>query len=451
MISAIIDTGLLERAVSRLPSDDLTPLRQDALSRFAETGFPTSRHEDWKYTNLAPAVALSNLWLRDAAGQTQDTAAADTARSYAEALGGKLDAHWIVIANGEIPPASLAALAHLNGAGLEVCSAAMGDTHSLLAEDPMSRFNAALVRDVLSLRVSAGATLTKPLGLLVFDDAGTGVKVSLPRIVIEVCDHARVKIIEFHASTGESEHFANIVTELDLQRGAAVDFVRIQDRARRHFQVGKLHARIARDARLTHTAFDLGGALIRNDIAVDIAEPGATVMLTGLYLADGKQHIDNHTRIDHRVGPATSIEEYRGIVTDRARAVFNGKAIVHKGADGTDARQENHNLLLSDKAEVDTKPELEIYADDVKCSHGATVGQLDEAALFYLRTRGLSREEAARALARAFTAGVIASVPVVEVRDYIKDLVDTRLQNLLGPEPTTVGARHAGDQRQENQ
>jgi Fe-S cluster assembly protein SufD len=186
------------------------------------------------------------------------------------------------------------------------------------------------------------------------------------------------------------------------------------------------------DSRLRHAAFDLGGALVRNDISIDIVHPGASVELYGLYLASGRQHIDNHTRVDHRVGPATSSEEYRGILGDRARCVFNGKAIVHKGADGTDARQANHNLLLSDKAEIDTKPELEIYADDVKCSHGATVGQLDKKALFYLRSRGLDREEAARILTRAFAAVIVARAPVQNARSHIEALIDEQLQVIVG-------------------
>jgi Fe-S cluster assembly protein SufD len=191
-------------------------------------------------------------------------------------------------------------------------------------------------------------------------------------------------------------------------------------------------ARLRRDSRLHHSAFDLGGGLIRNDVDVDIAEPGASVELYGLYLASGRQHIDNHTRVDHRVGPATSAEEYRGILSDRSRCVFNGKAIVHRGADGTDARQANHNLLLSDKAEIDTKPELEIYADDVKCSHGATVGQLDKTALFYLRSRGLDRDEAAQVLTRAFAATIVGKSTVQAVRSHAESLIDLRLQTLGG-------------------
>lgn len=450
MSASTIDTALLEKAVGELPRDRLTAARQEALQQFAETGFPTTRHEDWKYTNLKPAMDLSNLWLRDVPGPLPDAprpVLSVAARRYAETLAAEIDAHWIVIFNGVVQAGSLAALDRLNLAGLEVAAvAADKDTRTgkalpakgltMRSEDPMSRFNAALLLDALQLRVTSGANLTKPLGLLVLDDANAATAVSQVRIVIDACDHARIKVIEHQASIGEGDHFANVVTEVNLAVNSTVDFVRIQRRDPRHYQIGRLTARIARDATLHHAAFDLGGGLIRNDLAANIEGPGGTVRLYGLYLASGKQHIDNHTRVDHRVGPATSVEEYRGIAADQARCVFNGKAIVHEGADGTDAQQSNHNLLLSDKAEIDTKPELEIYADDVKCSHGATVGQLDESALFYLRSRGLSRDDAARALTRAFAAGILAYSPIVEAHDYLDRAIDTRLQGLIDGMPT---------------
>lgn len=438
MSGTTIDTDLLEQAIGRLPRDARMPARQQALARFRESGFPTTRHEDWKYTNLAPAVDLSNLWLRDLAAQGPNEPVSTGVKKLAESIAARIDAHWVVIANGVIQRDSLAALAQFNLTGLEVSSAAAEDgARSVRVADPMSLFNAALLRDALHIRVTGNARLPKPLGLLIVDDADAGKSVSQPRIVIDAGNHARARFIELHASLGEHEHFANAVTELNLEEGAAVDFVRIQERQQTHYQVGKLTARLARDSVLQHAAFDLGGALIRNDVAVDLAEPGASVTLHGLYLAGGRQHIDNHTRVDHRVGPARSVEEYRGILNDRARCVFNGKAIVHKGADGTDAHQANRNLLLSEKAEIDTKPELEIYADDVKCSHGTTVGQLDEAALFYLRSRGLSREEASRALTWAFAASIVARAPVAEAQDYIQSTVEARLQELVGEPPVT--------------
>ncbi|MEX2123116.1 MAG: Fe-S cluster assembly protein SufD [Woeseia sp.] len=436
MSASSINTELLERAVGKLPSDLLMPQRMRALTRFAESGFPTTRHEDWRYTNLAPAIDLSNLWLLEAADGAADEPRSDASRHYAAELASTVDAHWIVIANGVVQKDLLTRLTAQQLPGLEAVSVAAGNVvqpvFSILAEEPMTRFNTALLRDALHISIGAGHEPDKPLGLLVIDDASSGSAVSQTRIILDVATNARAEVIEYHASIGSHGHFANVVTELKLAQDAAVDYVRIQNRDRAHFQVGKLITRLGRNASMRHAAFDLGGALVRNDVAVDIAEPRASIELHGLYLADGKQHIDNHTRVDHRVGPAKSREEYRGILSDRARCVWNGKAIVHAGADGTDAHQANYNLLLSDKAEIDTKPELEIYADDVKCSHGATVGQLDKAALFYLRSRGLERDEAAQVLTRAFAAAIVAKSTVDNVRGHVETLIDRRLQDLVG-------------------
>ena len=433
MNTTAIDTGLLERAVDKLPADALMPLRLEALRSFSETGFPTTRHEDWRYTNLAPVVEVSNLWLRDAAVGIVDATVNDAAMEYASELASRIDAYWIVIANGMVHKASLTRLAGHALRGFDAVSLAGDDLmQPASGDDPMTRFNTALLRDVLRMTIRADNTLEKPVGLLIFDDASDGAALSQTRIIIETERNSRAEIIEYHASSGGHPHFANAVTELDLASGAAVNYVRIQNRDTAHFQSGRLMARLHRDSTFRHTAFDLGGGLIRNDVDVDILEPGASVELYGLYLASGQQHIDNHTRVDHRVGPAASTEEYRGILGDRSRCVFNGKALVHRGADGTDARQANHNLLLSEKAEIDTKPELEIYADDVKCSHGATVGQLDKTALFYLRSRGLDRDEAAQVLTRAFAATILAKSSVQAVRNHVESLIDQRLQTLAG-------------------
>jgi len=182
------------------------------------------------------------------------------------------------------------------------------------------------------------------------------------------------------------------------------------------------------------SGYDIGGGLIRNDVDIDISNPGAEVEFNGLYLAGDGQHIDNHTRVDHRAGPAKSSQEYRGILNGRCRCVWNGKAIVHQGADGTDATQANHNLLLSEHAEIDAKPELEIYADEVKCSHGTTVGQLDETALFYLRSRGLDKRQAIQILTHAFAADLVGRAPVAAAKARVTSLVERRLGDLIQAE-----------------
>jgi Fe-S cluster assembly protein SufD len=278
-----------------------------------------------------------------------------------------------------------------------------------------------------------GAT-EKPLGLLVIDEAVASAGVSQANVEIEVAPGCDAEIVEYHHSSGAADHYSNSVIALQIDQAAHVGYVRIQDRRLGHVQTGRISAALGADARLNMASYDLGGGMIRNDVDIDIVNPGVDAVFNVLYLAGDGQHIDNHTRVDHRVGPAKSSQEYRGILNGRCRCVWNGKAIVHKGADGTDANQANHNLLLSENAEIDAKPELEIYADDVKCSHGTTVGQLDEAALFYLRSRGMDKQQSIRILTHAFAADLVGRAPVAAAKDTITVLVEKRLANLIEEE-----------------
>ena len=345
--------------------------------------FPTPRDEDWKYTDLARARDISSRWLD--AGGTRPSATPDIAP-----LVDDIDADWFVIANGQ-----LAGLPGIDGIEVTRLSSTMEESSDVGGpsgpnsrlkplpqhDNALAEFNAALLESGLRLRIEGRPE--KPLGLLFIDEAGAP-SVSQGFVEIVFASGASGELIEYHASRGNSEQYGNTILRIDIGANAAARHVRLQDRALHHVQTHRTTVSLGRDARFTSASFDLGGGLVRNDIAIDIAQPGAEVDFAGLYLAGDGQHIDNHTRVDHRVGPATSRQEYRGILNGKCRCVWNGKAFVHEGADGTDADQANHNLLLSAQAEIDAKPELEIYTDDVKCSHGTTVGQLDETALFYL-------------------------------------------------------------------
>ena len=374
---------------------------------------PTTRDEDWKYTDLGRARDLSARWL-DAGAALPSASMRETVAD----ITGSIDATWLVIANGE----------------LRDFTATDGITAERLDDIPvgdsaLAELNAALLRDGLRLRIDGD--LSKPVGLL-FIDGGKTESVSQAWVDIELAPGTSAQFIEYHHSQGEGDHYANTMLTMNIRDNAAVEHVRVQNRALDHLQTGRSNVAVGRDARFTSACFDFGGGMIRNDLVIDIAQPGAEIAFDGLYLAGDGQHIDNHTRVDHRVGPATSRQEYRGILNGKCRCVWNGKAIVHEGADGTDADQANHNLLLSNKAEIDAKPELEIYTDDVKCSHGTTVGQLDEASLFYLRTRGLNKRHATQVLTHAFAAGLVSRVPVDAAKDTIGALMEERLAELIG-------------------
>ena len=402
----------LRDAVTRLPADRLMPLRLAALEQFAASGLPTARQEDWKYTDLAPVVEVGF--------DTPPTNDFDVAIRSAT---GDIEADWLVIGNGE------ARLQKLRGAEVRLLS----DSGTPLESDMVwTQLNTALLRDGLHIRVAARKVVKRPIGVLFIDSSAAGSGMSQGRVRIEMDEGSSANFIEMHMSLGDNRHHANSVIDLDLGAGALANYVRIQNRARHHSQTARLDVRQDRDSVFNHAAFDFGGALIRNDLAISIEAPGSLTTFDGLYLGGDGQHIDNHTRADHRVGPAVSRQEYRGILTGDARCVWNGKAIVHKGADGTDAAQANHNLLLSDKAEIDAKPELEIYADEVKCSHGTTVGQLDETALYYLRTRGLDKQLARQLLTHAFAHAIVGRAPVAAAQAALVALLERRLVEMLG-------------------
>ena len=373
---------------------------------------PTTRDEDWKYTDLSRARDISERWL--AAG---GAAPADSLADEIDAIISAIDATWFVVRNGEL----------LERPTAEGLKSERIDTLPV-RDGALAELSAALLRD--GLRLSVEGSLDKPIGVLVID-SGEQAAVSQACIELVVAASASCQLIEFHTSLGEGDHYHNSHVVFDVGANASLSHVRLQDRSLSHVQTGRTVVRVGRDARFTSTGFDLGGGLIRNDLEIDIAEPGAEVSFDGLYLAGDGQHIDNHTRVDHRVGPARSRQEYRGILNGKCRCVWNGKAIVHEGADGTDADQANHNLLLSEKAEIDAKPELEIYTDEVKCSHGTTVGQLDETSLFYLRTRGLDKRRATQILTHAFAAGLVSRVAVEAAREQVATLMEQRLAALI--------------------
>lgn len=423
----VLSIAGLRNIVRALPDNGLTPSREAALAHFGEHGLPTLRDEDWKYTDLSQVIDISNRWLNDGARKP----AASPQSEHIESITNSIDATWIVISNGSIDGRYSESI---TGSGIEISR--FSDSPSpFVMERPLADLNAALLQD--GLRIHVTGQVEKPIGILVIDRAGTSAGVTQSCVEIEVAPEASVEFIEYHSSDGDEDHYANSVLSLAIGANAKVKHVRIQNRSLRHVQTGRTSVALGRNAEMRMASYDLGGGLIRNDIDIDLSKPGADVVFDGLYLAGDGQHIDNHTRVDHRVGPATSTQEYRGILNGKCRCVWNGKAIVHKGADGTDANQANHNLLLSENAEIDAKPELEIYAEDVKCSHGTTVGQLDEIALFYLRSRGLDKRHAIRVLTHAFAADIVLRAPVAAAREAITVIVETRLAELV--ETDSVG------------
>lgn len=427
MSFAPLNNKLLEDHVSSLPDGPLQAVRQDALAQFVAEGLPTTRNEDWRYTNLANVADIGNRWLEALPVATDATATVPTSSARDE-----IDACWIEFSNGRITARSDQALNTLREAGVEIQPlTSANESRAFYTGDALASLNAALVSDPLQIRIAANCELPKPIGLLFAGESGTAAMASHTRIFVDIAAGASVDVIEAHQSAGENDYFANHLTEVSAAAESSLRYLKLQECEEQHSQIGQLRVKLDEAASFQHFSLDIGGRLVRNDVVMLLDGADAEASTSGLYLAHGRQHIDNHLHAEHAVGPARSQQNYRGIASGRAQCVFNGKAVVREGADGTDAEQSNHNLLLSEQAEIDTKPELEIYADDVKCAHGATIGQLDESAIFYLRSRGLDRDQAAQVLTRAFASRVVSVVPIDAAREYVEHAVDRRLDILV--------------------
>jgi Fe-S cluster assembly protein SufD len=435
MKHASIRQDLLADVVGRLPDNGLRAIRAAALEAFSATGLPGPANEDWRYTNLQPVVELSNTWLAGpSAGHAQ--LESKQPRMPQQALETAVGASWLRCLNGRLidnpSPGHKSDEMQISAVSAESAGDSANRVSGLAMSEGILSLNAALMQDIIRIRVPENVTVAQPLGLLLATDAANNSSVAMSRFVLEIGRNSHLDVIEDHVSISNAASFSNVVVEVKIARGASVNFLRVQECGDAQLLTGNLLVTIGQDGSFNYTSVDLGGALVRNDVNVQMEAPGAEMRASGLYLATDTQHIENHVRVDHRVGPARSRCEFRGIIHGRARCVFNSKAIVHSGADGTDAEQSNHNLLLSDKAEIDTKPELEIYADDVKCAHGATVGQLDKAALFYLRSRGIDEDSATRLLTRAFAASVVSSLSVPAASDYVAQVIERSLDTFIG-------------------
>lgn len=405
----------------------LRQLRSSALDQFAQRGFPTRREEEWKYTSVTAFEQHTFHAVPAARNDAQAAALIDRLALRSN------DGHVLVFHNGRYVP-SLSSIGRLP-AGVTLASVA--DTLNarpevlepyLVDDNTQTVFgvlNTAFMTDGAYLHFGRGKVLDEPVHLLFLSTEADGASHARNLIVAE--QGAQATVIEHYAGIDDSVYFTNVVTRIFTDSNAAITHHKLQQESAGAFHFAGIHAVQQRDSRLESHSFSLGGALARNDITTTFDAHGCEATLSGLYLVGGQQHVDNHTRIDHRQPNGTSREHYRGVLGGRSHAVFNGRVIVQPGAQKTNAYQANHNLLLSRDAEVDTKPELEIYADDVKCNHGATVGQLDEAQLFYLRSRGIEEAMARNLLVHAFAHDVIERIRVASLRTRLEQILMARL------------------------
>lgn len=422
----------LERQLPGSELPWLQRLRRAALARFEELGFPTPRDEDWKYTRVTPIEKRS--FQARVSAETEPTLAG--VRGFC--LPG-LACHQLVFIDGAYAPT----LSDLRGLPAGVSVRNLAETlavspevvephlaqHADIDAHAFTALNTAFMEDGAYVHVARDTVVSDPIHLLfvsVSEDDGLAAH---PRNLIVCEDNSQCVVVESYASPYSAVYLNNAVSEVVLEPNSRLDHYKLQQESPRGFHVATLQVHQGRDSRFASHSISLGGALVRNDINALLDAEGAESLLNGLYMVGGRQHVDYHTRVDHAKPHGTSREFYKGILSGHSRGVFNGRVYVHPDAQKTDAEQSNKNLLLSRNAEVDTKPQLEIYADDVKCSHGATVGQLDENMIYYLRSRGIDHEAARGLLTYGFAQDVVERMPLAAVRGMLESLLISRLPN----------------------
>jgi Fe-S cluster assembly protein SufD len=428
------DYQAFAREVGRSAPNWLSYIRQCAFERFGALGFPTTKNEDWHFTSVGPIVEAAYPPRTAPGGDVKP-------EDLAPFTFGASDWPTIVFVNGVFSPA-LSSLDSLpDGVKVYDMATAMrrGDT---LVERNLSKYapyelntftalNTAFVNDGAVVVIAKEFEVDRPIHVLFVSDAEAAKTQSNPRTLIIAERHSRATVIESYVGTGEAGYFTNAVTEVLLEDGANLSHLKIQRESPRAFHVGTIEAEQKRDSHYQSFSFSTGAQLSRTNIYTTLDGEGAGATLNGLYMLDGEQHCDHQTRIEHAQPNCFSRELYKGVLDGASHGVFNGKVYVHPIAQKTDGKQTNNVLLLSERAQVDTKPQLEIFADDVKCTHGATVGRIDQTALFYMKSRGINRELARRLLTYAFAAEVLETIEVTEVRE---DLEKATLQRFTGIE-----------------
>lgn len=408
----------------------LGELRDANLAHFAQLGIPTRKNEQWKYTNVKPVVE-KDYW--QSATPEHSISAKDLA---AFELHG-LESNRLVFINGYYA-ADLSSGTGADGLIVESLAEALNRRPSLLqnylgilsheASSPFSAINTGLADQGAVIHVDDERIIKNPVHVLFINIDQPARFGSHPRLLVIAGKNSRLDVIEHYGSLDAAgELLSNTVTEVFLAEGSQCRYSKLLRENGEAVNIGSTYVYQAANSDFESHAVCLGGSLVRNDLHIRLAEAGAACRLHGVYLARDRQHVDNHTVIEHIAPHCSSREYYKGLITDRAHAVFNGRIHIHPGAQQSDAELRNKNLLLSAMAEIDTKPELEIYADDVKCSHGATVGELDPQEIFYLQSRGIGSEQARSMLSLAFINEMIEQLPYAELREKVGAIIEAGL------------------------
>ncbi|HEY2930397.1 MAG TPA: Fe-S cluster assembly protein SufD [Acidobacteriota bacterium] len=401
----------------------LQRMRSRAAKSFAEGGFPTVQDEDWKYTSIAPVAETAF----EVAGERPHPITRDQVDRIRFA---NLQGSRLVFVNGHYAEELSQVQTLPNGAQIASLASVLRRTpervepflghYASLEENFFTSLNTAFLKDGAFVYLPSGCVVEHPIQLLFLSSSNGRPTVSFPRILVVAEPTSQAVIIETYFGLDDGNiYFTCPVTEIAAGDHSVIDHYKLQSESKSAFHIATLQYHQGRSSSLESNSITLGGDLVRNNLNAILDGEGAECNLKGLYLVNGHQHIDNHTRLEHAQPHCSSREHYKGILDGKSRGVFHGRILVHPGAQKTDSKQTNNNLLLSDEALINTKPQLEIYADDVKCTHGATIGQLDRDAVFYLRSRGIGEKSAFSLLVYAFASEIVRHIKAAELREQV--------------------------------
>ena len=415
-----------EKTAPGMNIDWLKSIRHDAIGKFNELGFPTPQDEDWRFTNVGP-IAKSSFEILE---NGHDKVSIEDIKPYQFKVENSVE---LVFINGRYSD-QLSKTATLPE-GVVVTSLAHAiESHEDILKDNLAKYadfseeaftalNTAFMEDGGFVYVPKGKVIEQPVHFLYISTTGDNPSITNPRNLIVVEDNCQANIIEHYVSTDENVYLSNVVTEMVVGENSTVGHYLIELESKKAFNISTLRVQQARSSNIRSHSVLLGGSLVRNNVHPVLAGEGCDSLINGLFMSSHRQHMDNYMKVEHASPHCDSRQLYNGVLDGRSRGVFHGRIIVHEDAQKTDAKQTNRNLLLSDSAQIDTKPQLEIYADDVKCTHGATIGQIDENALFYLRSRGISESAAKDIIMHAFTNETLESMTLEPVKEYCTKLV----------------------------
>jgi Fe-S cluster assembly protein SufD len=417
----------LEQALPASQPESLRQQRRQAIERFSQLGFPTLRQEEWRFTNVGPIARMPF-----SLDVTVDAVTAGSIERFS--YEGTVQ---LTLVNGRFVP-ELSDLEDLPE-GIVVCSMDEAlDKHPEKVEPHLGRLasfedhpfvalNTAFYRDGIFIWVPRNQVVEQPINLVLVGSPSAEPIAFFPRNLIVGGESSQVTVVEQYVTVGEGAYLTAPVTEIVAEDNAVVDHYKLQRESTEAFHMATFQLQLGRDSNVASHSISWGGGLVRNDVNAVLDGEGGEATLNGLYMVEGTQLVDNHMRVDHVAAHCDSHELYKGILEGKARAVFNGRIYVHHGAQKTDAKQTNRNLLMSPDALCNSNPQLEIFADDVKCTHGSTVGQLDETAIFYLRSRGIGEEAARSLLTYAFAADIVERIKVGAVRQDLEEFLFRRL------------------------